>query len=471
MTSAQHDGPHGSGSGSPDSRRPPSGRRRTLVTVAAIAVVAVVAVLVVAATVLRHRGVAAPLAAASTPVTTTTPSTSPRGSTGPSGTPSSTPTDTATVEPGLPPYHRLTADVLAHAGAGWLVSLFSPDQVATDVKGVYWRVLVISPDGTVYRAADPKVDRDSQLAWYLKPVDWAAGSRQVLVEFGQGDSTDRTVLDLLTGDLVTDNRGLPPTSASAGLAADGSEVWSAVYSGGLWLVPPTGQARQVLEDSPVVRASVREPLDPSGRYVAVLRSKAELVPDVQVLDLTTGRLTPPLMAASARQGCDFAGWADPARVLLICSGSSDPSSPSLADTALTFDVSGAAPVQVSTHTYAAGEVRPAPRPVLEPLTWVAHDRLLAVMATTVPDAEFCTLKAAWFDSEGRAVDPQRPVPGGPLYRASSKDGTAYLGESLGCPGRSGLAGLTSVDPAGGTTTLVPHTTADQAGTFTWTVAR
>ncbi|GIG20990.1 hypothetical protein Cch01nite_17140 [Cellulomonas chitinilytica] len=429
-------------------------RHAQQVVLGAAAVAAVGAVVVLGAATLRH------------PAPAESPSPSPSHEVTSSPSPSvSAPSATAAalvVEPGLPPYRPLTADVLASAGPGWVVVDYTPTVgAAKDLV----HLLVVAPDGAVYRAADPQIgDQLGEPGIAFAVERWVAGSPSVVVSVGEGDSPVRARLDLLSGEVVPEGRGLPQASELVGIAPDGSEVWAGAYDEGVWLLAADGDARKVA-DATALGWGTDSGGDPSGRYLAVTVDGN----DTRVLDLATEVLGPPVTTQGTYPACWFGGWADPGRLVMLCSavGPAEP-----ADAVVVVDVSGPSPVQVSAHQYASDELRPSAG-----LAWAGHGRLLADRPTTPGAGDMgvgCMLRPSWFDAEGRAttgLDGGAADLAGPV-RATSVDGTVYVGEQGDCAVDNGGGNrLISIDPAGVATVLVPRLPTEEAGRFSWVVAR
>ncbi|MGY4644954.1 hypothetical protein [Cellulomonas sp. URHB0016] len=374
-------------------------------------------------------------------------STSPHPSTTPTATAvPSTPPVPLIEEPGLPPYRPLTADVLATAGAGWVVSeLDLPGTDESDfVPAEGTAIFVSSPTGDVYRAAAPDpsaVGPRSKVAFTLER--WPVGASYAVVS-GLGEWQHRGRLDLLTGVVTEDDRGLPEQMQLVDVTPDGTEVWErspgAFPLGGVWVVPASGEARQVgpggeNDDTDVLA------VDPSGRYAAVSTGQGP-----GVLDLTSETLGAPMsVERPAGDQCGSGVWFSATRLLVNCVSLGEDQS--VVETAVVVDVSGGDPVVVSTREYDDGEPYPANAVRVADgvfAAWAGEGR-------GWPGAR-CP-GVVWFDGEGRATAPVPSAGDGSTSAIGAVDGFLYTGESE-CGSDAVTRSVTRHDPATGQATVL-----------------
>jgi len=318
---------------------------------------------------------------ATTPaVPTSTPtdvsSTRPTPTAAPSGDPSTT-ADAGPIltRPGLPPYRDLTPAVLASAGAGWVaVAYDGQGHDDTDTGTSRWPTtfLLTSPTGDVYLVPGP------ERTDVVDVVSWRAGSSSLVVSL---DDAPRARLDLATGAVANDARGLPTDAAYVGLGDGAVEIWRSPQ--GWWTVPDGGDA--VRGGAPSALAQ----LDPNGRRSIALADDdpASLV----VTDLATGvtsRVAPVELAGSV---CTAVAWLDDARVVVVCGRDVD-SGGTWTSFVVRLDPGG--PQVTSEHPYGADE------PVPFDLThrW---DGGLVGTVTDAQAADPCWGGAALFDDDGR----------------------------------------------------------------------
>jgi len=398
--------------------------------------------------------------------------TSPRITTSPQ--PSTTPTPVPTTppvalieEPGLPPYRPLTPDVLATAGVGWVVSqldLREPGAALGDAPVRDTAVFVSSPAGEVYRAADPDPSAlGPETGFSLER--WPAGASFVVVS-GSGEQHHRARLDLLTGAVTDDSRGLPDQVHLVDVTPDGTEVWerwpSAWPLRGAWVLPESGDARRVGSRGDDDQTEVLA-VDPTGRYVAVSTGQ-----DPAVLDLTSDALDAPMTVdRPADESCQSGLWFSPTRLLLNCSALREGATLSVVATAVVVDVSSGYPVVTSTREYPPGEPYPATAVRVADGVFAARigeDR--GWPGTRCPGV-------VWFDGEGRATAPLSTADDRSTSVVAAVDGFLYTTDS-GC-GSGGLPGsVTRHDPRTGESTVVltrPVTDLDGPGIGEVVVAR
>ncbi|GIG40910.1 hypothetical protein [Cellulomonas phragmiteti] len=232
----------------------------------------------------------------------------------PAQTPSPSPTVTATPTPdaapgptapevvrapvvitGMPPMWELDDATLAAVGPGWTLVTYGPqDQGGADVPA---QVVLASPGGDLFHVAQEPAGRLDVLAWDGGPTAVVAGP------------DGRASLDLRTGALAADPRGLPSGAHAYGPHAAG-ELWSA-SDGTTWVVPASGDARAVPGT-----AGLRLDLAPDGARGAAVDLDGRPV----VVDLRTGARTD---VGVAGLRCSVLGWADAARVGLLCTDPTD----------------------------------------------------------------------------------------------------------------------------------------------------
>lgn len=422
-------------------------RRRVQHTQQAVLGVAAVAIFGFAV-VLTGNGVRPDVDPAVMPSPHVTTSPKPSITTTPTSSPSSSPA-ALIEEPGLPPYRPLTPDVLATAGAGWVVSQFDlheQGEQSWPVEAQYSAIFVASPSGEIYRAADPDpsaLGPRSEVGFL--PQRWPAGASYVVVG-DLGESRHRGRLDLLTGALTEDNRGLPEQMDLVHVTPDGTEVWErwpgAFPLGGAWVLPASGDARQIgfggeSDDTDVLA------VDPSGRYVAVNTGQGPAV-----IDLTSDALDSPMMVERpADEDCSSGLWFSATRLLMNCYSVGEGTTTGVVETALVVDISGGHPVVVSTREYLPGEPYPAGA------VRVAD----GVFASWIGEGRgwpgFRCPGAAWFDGEGRATAPVSSTDDGSPRALAGVNGFLYTGDG-GCGSGGPIWSVTRHDPGTGEATVL-----------------
>lgn len=155
------------------------------------------------------------------------PAVSPTTST-PSPTPSPTPSDTSPAVadeiPGLPPTYAMPPGLLERTTTGWVLSIYRSDG-NSDTGQVTYTVVLGSPEGTLYRVLDLPADPTMNVVLER----WDAGSATAVVHTSSSlDSTDdnpRAILDLATGTVTPDDRGMQAHAQYVGQDASGAELW------------------------------------------------------------------------------------------------------------------------------------------------------------------------------------------------------------------------------------------------------
>lgn len=247
---------------------------------------------------------------------TPTPTVAPAPSTAaPSPTPTPEPVRTPVEITGMPAMWALDDDVLAAAGPGWTLATYSPESIDSTAPG---QVVLAAPDGRLFHVAAAP----DEGTWSI--VAWDGGATAVV-----HGSDGRAALDLRTGTLTPDPRGLPPGSRLTGHDA-GHELWLAMGDGSPWVVGPDTAAQRVPGPNWDVLGSTD--VSPDGTRALLTSGEGRPV----VVDLTTG---------AGRDlgldglGCRLLGWADALTVALLCTDPTDLGAesffpPMLADPAL-----------------------------------------------------------------------------------------------------------------------------------------
>ncbi|GAA4622682.1 hypothetical protein [Cellulomonas oligotrophica] len=289
-----------------------------------------------------------------TPLPVATPSPTATATATPTPTPTPTPPPTPTQEPtaqapvlellprddGLT-VHRIPDGLIDEVGAGWSLVTYGPTTPGAAVP-----VVLAAPDGTPYLvtdAADP-----------LRLAGWRAGESTALVTDGSG----RAVLDLRTGAVTSDPRGLGAAATFAGWRADGAETW--------WTVDPEDSSRVLLvalgpDGTQRLGANLRAGVQNGATAVDAAGTRIALSPDlasfgdggsgpsdhVEVRTLDTGATTSHL-AGPEGWSCRPAGWVDPTTLLTTCLDFGALSGTLDAQAYAVVDVTGATATQVTT---------------------------------------------------------------------------------------------------------------------------
>ncbi|QCB95048.1 hypothetical protein [Cellulomonas shaoxiangyii] len=381
--------------------------------------------------------------------TTTTPTPPPTPS--PTPTPSATPVTAPTpvTVPGMPPMFALDDAVLASVGPGWAVGLYTNgygDPFVVDGRLLPTALVVAAPTGELYLG---RVREDG--AW-LEPVRWD-GSSSVVVEHLSAQDTARYVVDLRTGDLTPDGRGLPADAWFLAEAPDGGEVWSlsdsASATSDWWVVPPTGAARQVATGSTGFVHEAR--LSPDGARLAL--GERGGAGGAVVVELASGRTVPGGPVPDG-QACRPAGWADATHVLLLCADDGaalDPPRPDQRPRLVRQDVTGRSATvvvrELAGDTAAPSHVHP-----------VGDGRLVAALAPVTADGERCAdddvveLRA---DGSTTPLDRRRVAPDAPVGIGHVLTGYVQVTEGVSCGGDEAPAALVVVDLVGGGSWALP----------------
>jgi hypothetical protein len=380
------------------------------------------------------------------PVRSSTPEPSGTPSSSPTSAPTSTPTEVAPLAEGsgLPPHRPLTAGVLAAAGAGWVVGDFL--NLVDDSRATF----VAAPSGEVYRAADATFGPQREGVRLRTLVRWPAGAPYAVITFSHGDSFDRGLIDLLTGTVTTDGRGLPQTEMTfVGLAADGAEVWSHPRDG-VWMLPLDGRARLVFDGV----ADTSDGVDPSGRYVVVYGSETaeDGVDGGALLDLATGDVGSSLPVAESGVDCWTPSWASATRLIRLCGTGGR------ASEALVVDLAHGEPTTVTSHAYPAGGPSPS---------WAFTRFADGVLVGWSGSGDGGCGTASWFDGDGRAKAGLPEAMGD----FESVDGIMYAGP--GCPAAEAGSYLIRYDPRtrGSSTVMARPAKGSDQWDLSWTVSR
>ncbi|MFS0706116.1 hypothetical protein AB6N23_16525, partial [Cellulomonas sp. 179-A 9B4 NHS] len=382
------------------------------------------------------------------PVETPTPSPTSTPTPTPSPTPTSAPTPSATpaaaptpvTVPGLPPMFALDDAALASVGPGWTLALYTNgygNPYAVDGRLLPTALVAVAPTGELY-LADVREDGE-----WLHPVRWDGSSSVVVSDYGMDGATPRHVMDLRTGDVVPDGRGLPSGAAFLTELPSDGEVWSVrdpvLETTDWWVVPPAGAARQVAAgtDGREWEAVV----SPDGARLA-LRDR-DVAGTAVVVELASGRTVPGGPAPDG-QACRPVGWADDTHVLLLCSDDAtalDPPRPGSRPRLVRQDVTGgAAPVVVrelagdatapsQVHATGDGRVVAALAPVTAESEWCAGDQVVELRA----------------DGSTSPLDIVRVEPEAPVGIRHVLTGYLEVVEGVSCGGDGAPSALVVVD--------------------------
>jgi hypothetical protein len=296
-----------------------------------------------------HRHTPAPAESPTPSVSTPAPTPTPTAAPSPTPAPSETATSAAlTNEPNLPPYRPLTPEILAQVGSGWVVTLHETSPFPQDGRLPDPPiVLLASPSGDLYRAA-PVTGAGS----YTTVLRWSVDSDGTVVVLNGGE---RSLLDLATGTITADTRGLEQSSAFLGLAADGREVWTS--AAGTYLVGKTGRASLASADQTWL-------LSPDGRRALVSPESNLSVTNgatITVVDLLTGRRADVSgVVPDGAPACSVAGWLSSSTLIESCgalAGGEVDSSGLHYDEIVTVQISADRATTSVVHHYAPDEPR------------------------------------------------------------------------------------------------------------------
>ncbi|NYD86625.1 hypothetical protein [Cellulomonas oligotrophica] len=203
----------------------------------------------------------------------------------------------------MPPLYEAPPGLLDRTGPGWTLAVGGG---AGDDEGPAGSVAVIAPDGTGYLVVDLE-----------RPVDlaaWSGGSTAVVtVDLADGRTGVLATLDLLSGRVVLDDRDVDDLLELAGVAADGSQVWTASEGEGVVLQVVRDDAVQVVAGP--LRPGAHGTISPDGRR-AVLAEQQD-GRRIVVSDLVTGA-TREVRVDLDQQACSAAGWWDATTVAAVC---------------------------------------------------------------------------------------------------------------------------------------------------------
>ncbi|GEK23095.1 hypothetical protein [Cellulomonas xylanilytica] len=261
-------------------------------------------------------------APAISPTMSATPS--PTQSPTPTPTPSPTPTAVADDILGLPPTYAMPAGLLEQTTPGWVLSIYRSGTFVEggDEEPVMSSVLLSSPEGTLYRVVDLAVDPLTT----VNLSHWVAGSSTAVVNVFSPDApTARAILDLATGTITDDGRGLSRSAFYVGQDASGAEVWTQPAPAGgendLLTVDRDGDARLVATLSGAGGEGNLFLLDPTGTRAAFstwLDASTGGEPGLGIVDLGTGDVRVNAFEAGGRL-CTVVGWSDANTLLTGCS--------------------------------------------------------------------------------------------------------------------------------------------------------
>lgn len=295
-------------------------RRRRTRRAAVRAVGVAAAVLAVAVPVVALQARVEPPATTPPPVSPapeepTLPTPSPSESVEPPPEPT-TPLEPVVVD-GAPTLHRMPEGLLDEAGDGWVLMQYEAvdrdDGVTAGGPGR--RVVVLAdPAGTRFLVT-------ADAPPWVRVVEWRAGTDTALVVLE--DSRERGVLDLRTGEVRPEPRGLPEVEDLAGRRADGAELW--------WVRGPDGTTRlaaltaegvDVLTDQP--QRPTHSVVDSAGTVIAVSLDgsysddRGGTFDDaVGLVDLADGTTTE-VAAGPEQWSCRPLGWFDTATLSTGC---------------------------------------------------------------------------------------------------------------------------------------------------------
>ncbi|WP_421735644.1 hypothetical protein [Cellulomonas sp.] len=413
-----------------------------------------------------HPAVPAPTTTAPAPTTTAPAPTSPPAPS-PSATAATEPAASVQV-PGVPTLTPAPDGLLDRTGPGWVLANFRPQtlQHAYEDGLVEANVLVlISPTGERYRLVDLPLDEDVLLA------TWTPGSATAVVTTGPGGPAHRAVVDLRTGTVTVDDRGMPAGLGYLGRAGDGSELWTQTGSDGagaatsLYAVGATGPGRLLSDDAPDASGAL---VDPTGEWLAVAYDTrfATSTAGVAVYDIARGAFVWRPVGAGT---CEPVAWLDGRHLLVRCTQSEGGSGASvlyLLD-ARFGDVS----VQ---QTLTEGDVVP----VFGFGTWVGGETVVFAGRRTLDPSACGDGLYSWSDHVAGPlprVPPENPshswTPD--TWTPVAVDGLVYVASTGGCvSGDLMPTELSVVDPAsGGVTLLSPRPDGDWGRSLaTWVVA-
>ncbi|WP_456786114.1 hypothetical protein [Cellulomonas sp. P5_C5] len=269
------------------------------------------------------------------PAVSPTVSATPSPTSSPTPSPEPSPTQTAVADDilGLPPTYAMPAGLLEQTTPGWVLSIYRSEAYVEDVETVpdVHSVVLSSPEGTLYRVVDLPIDPSTTVT-----LDrWDAGSSTAVVSVrplysSTAVTTGRAVLDLTTGAITEDLRGMARNVVYVGQDAAGAEVWaqptppSVDYTDDVDLLTVDGDsdARFVATLDRAGQSHLL--LDPTGTRVAFasLPLNGEVPPSLGIVDLATGEARVHDYGAGD-QRCDVVGWVDASTLLTTCSEDDD----------------------------------------------------------------------------------------------------------------------------------------------------
>ncbi|WP_456786112.1 hypothetical protein [Cellulomonas sp. P5_C5] len=400
------------------------------------------------------------------PAVTTTQSPSPTPTPVPSPSPTPTPPAVADDILGLPPTYALPAGLLEQTTPGWVLSVYRSTAAADPDVVVAHTVVLSSPAGELYRVVDLPADAEVEL------LAWEAGTTSAVVRLESTTTSadsPRAILDLTTGAISDDTRGMSGFPWFVTSTPTGAELWWDAHdamsmSGPLLTIVDDGAAE------PVGEAVGELAVSPAGRW-AVTLPDANLTdgPSFALLDLSTGARSVRAVGADGRQ-CQVVGWLDDEALLMWCWDGSvgdawqTAAGPSLWRWGITTDQPA-----VHLQDLAAGD----PYPQAWTGAWV-RDGVLAFGAGTVDAFECWTGAYTWGGGTFSLVQGPGALGEDQFHTWSPGGGEVYVQARGGCSGdhvpttvtahRDGSSAL--VAPLPSTTAEVP---AWVEGVYSWVV--
>lgn len=313
-------------------------RRHTVESAVGVAAASVVGTVVWAGLRLAPEPHRAPPAVTATPTVQPTPAPTVQPSAIPRSTPSAAPVADDIV--GLPPTFAMPAGLLEKTTPGWVLAIYQSEVLDENSRPVpsVPTVVLSSPEGVPYRVHDlplnPSID--------VRLLRWDAGSSTALVSVGRSLAADgssapsglmaRGVLDLTTGTITPDQRGLSDAAGFVGKASSGAELW--MQPTDLSVVDQHSDDDLLSidgdRDAKIVATlkGAREfDVNPTGTravftsYTPGQSDSMGTVDSLGVVDLQDGRATVAPFIQDKR--CQISGWIDAESVLTACNGDSD----------------------------------------------------------------------------------------------------------------------------------------------------